>query len=374
MSAFDAVVIGGGIVGRAAAYYLAQGGARVLVLEAGQRGRASDAGAGILAVAHQVNHPDPIQRFVARAAQHYPELIHELDEADAGPTGYRVCGRLTVAVDPGEGQELERLRQHFGETMRTPDADPALLDAAAARARFPPLREVRGAIYSRRGARVDGRLMVAALAKAAEQRGASTRPVAADRLLAPDGRIAGVVTGGETIRADHVVLAAGAWSAALAATIGLELPIAPQRGQIAHLDVDAETSDWPIVTGFGEHYMVPWDDRRIAVGATRECAGFAVRTTVEGVMEVLGEALRLAPGLATAALREVRVGLRPASADGLPIIGAAPQIHGLFIAAGHGALGLQLGPYSGKAVAELILTGAAPSDLSPFAPERFPSR
>jgi D-amino-acid dehydrogenase len=118
--------------------------------------------------------------------------------------------------------------------------------------------------------------------------------------------------------------------------------------------------------------MVPWDDRRVVVGATRETgSGFQPRTTAAGVLEVLAEALRVAPGLASAAIREIRVGLRPASRDGLPILGPAPGIANLLLCTGHGAVGLQLGPYSGKVVAAMVARGAAESDLALFGLERF---
>jgi D-amino-acid dehydrogenase len=88
-------------------------------------------------------------------------------------------------------------------------------------------------------------------------------------------------------------------------------------------------------------------------------------------MEVLGEALRVAPGLQDASLDEVRVGLRPASPDGRPMLGAAPGVDRLLLATGHGPSGLLLGPYSGKLIAEIVTGGAASADLAPFAVARF---
>jgi len=93
--------------------------------------------------------------------------------------------------------------------------------------------------------------------------------------------------------------------------------------------------------------------------------------TAGGVHEALSEALRLAPGLAPATLREVRIGLRPASPDHLPILGAAPGLANVYLATGHGPSGLQLGAYSGTVVADLARGEAVDIDLSPFALERF---
>jgi D-amino-acid dehydrogenase len=116
--------------------------------------------------------------------------------------------------------------------------------------------------------------------------------------------------------------------------------------------------------------MVPWPGRVVA-GATRERVGFAPRTTLAGIMEVLGEAARVAPGLRDASLAEIRVGLRPASADGRPILGRAPGLANLHLATGHGAIGLQLGPFSGKVIADTITRGDPGVDLAPFAPDRW---
>ncbi|MFP8958048.1 NAD(P)/FAD-dependent oxidoreductase [Natrialbaceae archaeon A-CW3] len=117
--------------------------------------------------------------------------------------------------------------------------------------------------------------------------------------------------------------------------------------------------------------MVPWPDDRIAVGATREDdTGYEPHVTLEGLQEVSSEALRVAPGLAEARHLESRVGLHPVAADRLPVLGAVSDVTGAYLATGHGATGLTLGPYSGKLVAEEVRTGAriVPGD---FAVDRF---
>jgi D-amino-acid dehydrogenase len=181
---------------------------------------------------------------------------------------------------------------------------------------------------------------------------------------------------GATLAAGAVLLAGGAWSAAQADALGFALPVFPQRGQILHLTLpDVNTAQWPIIEGFHSHYLLTFPGGRVVAGATRESnTGFDVRMTASGVSEALGEALRVAPGLGGATLHEVRVGLRPASPDGLPILGRAPGLENLYLATGHGPSGLQLGPYSGVLVADLALGRPAPLDLTPFAPERFAAR
>ena len=211
-------------------------------------------------------------------------------------------------------------------------------------------------LFEPTGARVDGRKLAGALEVAGKTHGLEVLAGSVERIEIKGSAATGVVVDGETIAAGHVVVAGGAWSEPFGEQIGVRLPVGPMRGQIAHLDLgETDTTGWTIVSGFRHHYLVPWDDHRVVVGATREMgSGFRVQTTVEGVIEVLAEAIRVAPGLRGAHVKEIRVGLRPATDDGLPVIGATP-VSNVHVVTGHGAMGLHLGPYSGKCVADAIL-------------------
>ena len=283
------------------------------------------------------------------------------------------CGSLTVAIDADEVAHLRQIMTGVRRWRAAKDYGYAEVRPDEAKALFPPLAQVNGAIHCGRGARVDGRLLAGALLRAAARHGLEVRHAAVDELIVERGAVAGVRSAAERIACGHVVIAAGAWSKELGERLGIEIPVAPQRGQIIHLGLPGiDTSAWPIVLAFRGHYMVPWDDSRVAVGATRETgSGFSPHATAAGVIEVLAEALRVAPGLAGAEIREIRVGLRPASRDGLPILGPVPGIPNLLLATGHGSVGLQLGPYSGKVVADMIARGAAETDIGPFSLARF---
>jgi D-amino-acid dehydrogenase len=346
MAKYDAIVIGGGVVGMATAYHLVAAGVRTLLVDRGDPGRASDAGAGIISAGAALDDPVPLERFAARAVLYYPELIEALRAEGAGETGYGVTGALTVALDEDELAPFEELRRRRLAVGRHGIGEHAEVSAQRAKAMF---------------------------RRAAEPRGLEHRTAVVDRLIVRDGAAQGVALGGETIPAGWVVIAAGAWSRAFGVDLGLQIPVAPQRGQIIHLRLSgAETDDWCIVSAFRAHYMVPWPDGRVVVGATRETgSGFRPQTTAEGILQVLAEALRVAPGLKDARLAEIRVGLRPLSADGLPILGPVPGVRNVLLATGHGPVGLQLGPYSGKLIAEMTSHGAPGTELAPFAVDRF---
>ena len=168
--------------------------------------------------------------------------------------------------------------------------------------------------------------------------------------------------------ADRVVVASGAWSAAVMAPVGAAVDVEPQRGQITHLRLDGvDTADWPTVVPVADHYLVAFDGGRIVAGATRETgSGFDVRVTADGQRQVLDDALALAPGLADATVLETRVGLRPLARSTTPSVGAVPGLAGVYVATGYGAAGLTMAPVLGDALAELILTGATPFALPPL--------
>jgi D-amino-acid dehydrogenase len=373
VTSWDAVVIGGGVVGASTAYHLVRAGVKTLLVDRRDAGRATDAGAGILSTATNTEDPDPIERFEARAAAYYPVLVEHLRSDGVGDTGYGVCGSLTVAIDDDEVAHLQQINTGLRRWRAAKDHGFAEIGPDAAKALFPPLADVKGAIHCGRGARVDGRLLAAALLRAAEQRGLEVYHAAVEELIVERGAVAGIRSGGERIACGRIVVAAGAWSKELGRRLGIDIPVEPQRGQIVHLGLPGvDTSAWPIVLAFRGHYMVPWDDSRVAVGATRETgSGFSPHATAAGVIQVLTEALRVAPGVANAQMREVRVGLRPASRDGMPILGPVPGIKNLLLATGHGSIGLHLGPYSGKLVADMIAGREAETEIAPFSLARF---
>jgi len=361
-------VVGSGIVGASCAYAASGLGAEVVLVDARRPGRATAAGAGIICP-WSARVADPAWCALAyAAAREYPALIARL--ADLGETdlGYRQVGALALAE--GE-QEREQIRRALlARRAVAPEiGDVADVSGADAQRMFPPLRADTAAVYIGGAARVDGRKLAAALARAAVRQGAVVREGEA-RLALDGGRVAGVRLGGELIGGDAVVAATGAWTRSFLQPAGLAVPVEAQRGQIVHISLgEVDTGRWPVVLpGASGHYMLAFDDGRVVAGATRETgSGFDYRVTPAGLAEILGQALAVAPGLAGGTYLETRVGFRPMGPGPRPLLGPVPGLAGLIIATGLGATGLTMGPLAGSLAAQAALGLPPALDLAPFA-------
>lgn len=371
----DVVVVGGGIVGSSVAYNAVRAGLRVTVIDREDEGQATAAGAGIMAPGVSYRESMAHNALVAASAAYYPKLLAQLAEDGETETGYDQVGAIRIAQNEAEAAALTDAKRFAEETRASgvPGIDEvALLTGREARALWPALADVPAALHIAGTARIDGRLMRAALQRAAERRGA--RIVRGDATVRRDNNgVAHVAIDGKPITAENVVVAAGAWSAPLGRELGFTLPIAPQRGQIAHLEMpQAETSHWPVLLTMQAHYLLTFRPNRVVVGATRENdSGFDYRLTAGGVYQVLDEALGVAPGLASATLREIRIGFRPVAPDGLPILGRVAGLPNLYVATGHGPTGLTMGPQSGAMIVDLLRGEPIDLDLRPYAVERF---
>jgi D-amino-acid dehydrogenase len=358
-------IIGAGVQGASAAFHLSARGVHVTIIDANIDGRATAAGAGIICPwVSSIEDPAFLRLYIA-GGEYYPELIAVLASAGEHNLGYRRTGAMLVSGDPRELALLERTtRQRAVPAM----GDIHRLSEREAQAQFPPLRDRLGAIHIAGGARVDGRLLAAALLRAAQSQGATIMPGTASPIIEA-GRAVGVTVGDQRIPADRVIVTAGAWADRL---LRQGAAIAPQRGQIVHLQLEAaDTHDWPVILPPGSHYIVPFDAGRIVAGATRETgSGFDYRVTAAGQAEVLTEALRIAPGLGEATVVETRIGFRPIAEDGRPLIGFIPEVKDLAIGNGLGPAGLTIGPLAGRLLADLVTGQTALIDLTPFRPAR----
>ena len=374
---YDAIIVGGGVVGMSIAYHLVHQKVDTLLFDRKDQGRATNAGAGILSPETSGSDSEVWVNLAIKAGNYYPKLIDQLNAQQATSTGYARCGILTVAIDDDEIEHFERTKdivfQRKIQRGQPSDEELHLLSSDEAQYLFPCLAPVQKAIYCQTAARVDGRLLTEALQMASKAQGLEVLGTSVDKLLLQKGKVVGVKIKDGTFYSNKVVIAGGVWSQNYEDKLRVRIPVEPQRGQIMHFSMkDVDTDYWPMVSAFHGHYIVPWPRGHIVVGSTREInSGFDTEPTAGGIYEVIGEALRVAPGLAQAELKSVRVGLRPMIKDKLPILSHVPFIDNLYLATGHGSTGLLLGPYSGKIMSQMMLGQYIETDITPFAIERF---
>ncbi len=356
MGSRSVVVIGSGIAGAATFFALARRGVDVTLVDDGAVGQATAASAGILQPWSSAI-DGPFADLYVRGAAFWPEVLARLADVGVTHTGHRRSGALVVNADPSAVDAAEERVER--RRAAEPDVVGRVERIGGDRARelFPPLATGLDALWIEGGGRVDGRTVRDALVEAGRRHGGTT--VAAHATLVDDGRVR---VGDRTVDPDAIVLAGGAWTNDLLGALGLRVPVAPQRGQITHLTLPGvDTTHWPSVHPLSHHYLVAFDGSRVAVGATRETgSGFDARVTAAGQLQVLRDALSIAPGLADATFLETRVGLRPLADDTMPIVGAVPGHEGLFVATGYGAAGLTMGPLLGDALARCIVGDPAP--------------
>lgn len=364
----DVIVVGGGVIGTAIGFQLAKAGARVVVLERGAVGAESTgASAGMVMPRGGPDSPPPLALLSQESARLFPALAEELKERTGVDIGLRPAPVLDVAFNETEEHELRRQRPvpagyetaaRWLDPATAIDVEPALNPA------------IRGALYYTGDQQLLPRPFAQAMAYAAGALGATIREgVAVDRLLLEGDRVAGVAFGNESIRADEIVLATGSWSASWAKPLDVAIPVRPIRGQMLSLQ-----SFGPglraVISDAGGH-LLSKPDGRIIAGTTVEDVGFDARPTVEGVMGILARVMRLAPRLSGAAVTASWAGLRPGTADELPMIGRIGQWRGVTLATGHYRNGILLAPITAELVTDLLLRRKPRVEVDAFDPGRF---
>ena len=364
----EVAIVGGGVIGCACAWALARAGAAVTLYErGGLASEASGASAGILAPLAESDTPGAFAALALAGLRAFAEEIDGIVEASGIDPEYRRCGVIRLALDEEDAVALREAASWQTSHARglrwlAPD-QVAELEPALARSH--------GALLSADEGQVRPALLVRALATAAARYGAHLHEhteVAGAAIAG--GRATGVRLSNGVVRpADVVLLAGGAWSGMLAGDAGSAVPVRPVKGQYALLNALPRPLRHVVFAGHG--YLVPRVDGTLYAGATQEDAGYDRRVTVDGLAAVLEMARVILPALGDAEVIGSGAGLRPGSADGLPILGAVPGVANLYVAAGHYRNGVLMSLITGRLMAELILGGAPSMSLAAFAPERF---
>ncbi len=364
VSSCEVLVAGGGIIGAACARALALRGLRVLICEPGpEPAAASAASAGILGP--QIERADESLRALGlRARDLYDTLGPALTETTGVDIGLWREGIASLAFDEAEAERLRDAIAHQRQAGLRCD----WLEPAEVAERFPATAPCLGALFAPEDGAVDAPALTRALRADAQRCGAHTLNARVQRLNTILGRATGVETSAGKIKAEHVVIAAGAWSPQIE-HLPRRLPVEPVRGQMAAAPWPA---NMPRTVLYYDHGYVLARSGEAIFGSTMERVGFDGSVTGAGTAEIMAAARRLLPQLPEAPTRSW-AGLRPLTPDGRPIVGADPDVRGLWYATGHGRNGVLLAGLTGEIIASLITTGKSEVEIASLAPERFTS-
>jgi glycine oxidase len=366
----DAVVVGAGAIGGACAYELACAGLSVTVVERAKPGaEASGASAGILSV------PDPSRRDpVAALARLSRDLYEPLAEALREETGIDVglgrTGHLRLCMTEGEVLQAQQLAEHSARKHETT----TFLSAGDLRRLEPAVSPAAlGALHLPQSSWVDNVQLVRALVRAGERRGVRYlvgQPVEA--LIQSGEHVTGVRAGSlGAIEAAVVIVAAGAWSGVIAG-VPAGLTVRPVKGQI--LAFDNAIALVRHVLFREDVYLVPRLSGECLFGATVEEGRADHDVTLEGLGWLLEQAFETAPGLAGLRFLRAWAGLRPATADGLPVVGPWPGAPGLLVATGHYRNGILFTPVTARLIRDYVVEGRSSLPGATIRPDRLVRR
>lgn len=372
---FDAAIIGGGVIGCAVAWRLAQGGMRVVVVERGEVGReASFAAGGMLAPLAEADEADDLFDLCVASRAMYADFARELQEASGIDVEYRTEGTLYLSLTDEDDEELER-RWRW---QHAAGLNVKRLNADCARKLEPQINaKLRWALKFPDDHQVSNRLLMVALQAAAQKAGVELQAQTEARQLLIESiagrkQIVGVATSRGEVRSKTVVVTAGSWSSLLDAggeTLLSAMNVAPVHGQMVAVEMPVPPVSHVIYSC--RSYVVPRLGGFVIAGSTSDKFGFEKRVTAGGVASIIERAKEILPGFGELAITETWSGLRPRAADGLPVIGVDSNVAGLIYATGHYRNGILLTPVTAKAVSEIILKGESSIRLSAFNPLRF---
>lgn len=362
-------VIGGGIVGATASYYLAKAGHNVSVFDNGT-GQATAAAAGIICPWLSRRRNKKWYRLVSEGAAFYDKLLADLASDGLKTDAYARCGALIL------GQSVDYLQEVHARALERREQAPlignvAILKGTELKKIFPPLSNVEQALYVGGGARVDGRELTKTLLQATTQFGGTIHKETVSLNNDSEGTLS-ILTPDGPHSFDAIILAAGAWLPQLLKPLGYTVDVRGQKGQLIFLqqNEDNNPQNYPVIMPQGEIDLLPFGNGKTVIGASHENdKGYDLQPDASVTDPMLEQALTWLPDLKESAAVDIRVGTRAYTSDFSPFFGSVPGLQNCFAASGLGSSGLTSGPLIGYLLAELAQgkESSLPTDDYPIA-------
>lgn len=342
------LVVGAGVIGMMLARELSSSGVKVTIVDRKQCAQESSwAGGGIVSPLYPWRYPEPVTQLATWSQSSYVHLAQDLlDETGIDPE-LRQKGMLMVSVDDQEDALVWAEKYH--RPLRKVDADflykkePNLCEGLTEGLWMPEVCSIRN---PRLGQSLRRSLELTDNISILENQEVTG-------FVRENNKITGIETQEGKLYADKVILAAGAWTGELLASLGIELPVEPVHGQMMLFKANPGVLDRVVLKG--GRYVIPRNDGRILVGSTLERIGFEKRTTEDAAKSLHETALDIIPALSEFPVEHHWSGLRPGSPEGIPYIGEVPDYEGLYVNAGQYRNGLVLAPASTRLLADIIL-------------------
>lgn len=355
-------IVGAGIVGATAAYYLSkEADIEVTVFDFGH-GQATKAAAGIISPWFSKRRNKVWYKMARLGADFYVDLLADIEKSGQKVDFYQRSGVFLLKKDESKLEELYQL------ALQRRDESPligklAILDQESASKLFPGLKGFERLLYASGGARVDGQLLVSRLLDASQ-----VKVVKKEVSLTP--LLSGYQIDNQMF--DQVILSTGAWLGHILEPLGYEVDVRPQKGQLRDYQVDLDMASYPVVMPEGEWDLIPFPGGKLSLGATHENdMGFDL-TVDKNLLQQMAEAANpFYPSLKDAVLSGERVGIRAYTSDFSPFFGQVPNLSGVYTASGLGSSGLTTGPIIGYHLAQMLQGRKGVLDPADYPTERY---
>ena len=362
------IIVGGGVVGLATAYFLARAGVTSTIIQRDSIGsHASGFAYGGLSAISGTGVESSLEAMAFDGMRIHRDFGESLPRETGIDTGYGEKPLLSLAFYEGEAAgakaAVERQQHHRDYSVRWLDG----LEVRNIEPRISP--EALGGVYVEGSTQVDPYRFNLALAEAAKKLGATIRHGTVTGLMRSGDRVIGVEIGSEMLSSEQVVIAMGPWSAEAGDWLRFPLDVGPLKGQIIRLNAPGPPIESSV--GWNGNYATTKPDGLVWAGTTEEEVGFDETPTVQARDSITASLTKMLPSLESAELVRQTACLRPVTPDRLPVLGTAPAVEGVFLATGAERKGILLGPSMGRIIADILTKGTSDIPIDAFDPGRF---